>query len=584
MRTQRILLVESRDEDARRLGLRIGDGSSGGADVEVVRARRSSDARTELLVRDYDVVLLGVETPEGALARVAELTDRTPPVPIVVHGPAASDGLRRRILSAGAADYLSRGTLTAVEVDLVARCLTHTVQRGDMQAELEEARRVGEHLAHHDSLTGLPNQRLFASRLRQLIAQARRYPRQLAVLFIDLDRFKPINESLGTAHGDRLLVAVAERLASTLRESDTVARRSGDEFTVILDGIARSQDAARVAQKIQSSLARPYVLDDREIVLDTSIGISLFPADGDDEETLVRHADVAMNRAKRQGGNSLQFFLPEMNASASERLELEQALRTAIEREELLVHYQPQIDLVTEEVCGMEALVRWPHPERGMIRPDQFIPMAEETGLIVPLGDWVLRTACRQNRTWRGEGLPEFPVAVNLSARQFQSAPRAEHIAMHIERALSESGLAPDGLDLELTESTIMADADLAIETLERMRAIGVRISIDDFGTGHSSLSYLKRFPIHRLKIDKGFVQSLDQKDEAITRAIIGMANNLDLRAVAEGVETREQLDFLRTLGCDEIQGYLIGRPTAADAAGEFLRTANRSGALASLN
>lgn len=573
-RANRILIVERRDEDARRLAEGLAEEG-----VAVVRVHRSAEGGEALCSGEWDGVLLGASSAEVALADLAALRERAPGVPVVVHGPPAERAVRDGLISAGAADYLARGPLSALEARLVARCLSYAVERGDLARELDSARRVGEHLAHHDALTGLPNHRLFANRLRQLMVQARRYPRLLAVLFIDLDRFKPVNDSLGPERGDRLLRAVAERLTATVRESDTVARRSGDEFTIILDGIARAQDAARVAQKIQEALARPYVLGDREIVLDTSIGISLFPSDGDDAETLVKHADVAMNRAKRQSGNSVQFFLPEMNTSATERLELEQALRLAIEREELLLHYQPQVDLASGRISGMEALVRWPHASLGLVSPARFIPLAEETGLIVPLGDWVLREACRQNRAWREAGLARCPVSVNLSARQFQ----AERPADPIDRALRESGLEPAALDLELTESTVMADAEVAIETLSRMRSIGVGISIDDFGTGHSSLSYLKRFPIHRLKIDKGFVDTLlvDQRDEAITRAIIGMANNLDLRAVAEGVETREQLEFLRTLGCDEVQGYYLARPMPADRAGEFL---GANAGLAALN
>jgi diguanylate cyclase (GGDEF)-like protein len=568
--TSRILLVESREEDASRLQAGLGGGASAFARaVDVVRAATPREARLQLLVGDFDAVLMCVENPELAIGDLAVLTERVSTVPVLVYGPSAPHALRDRIVTAGAADYLSRGAMTRTEVDLVSRCLHYSVDRRGILAELENARRFGEHLAHHDGLTGLPNSRLFSNRLRQLIAQARRYPRQLAVLFVDIDRFKPINETLGADYGDLLLVAVAERLTSALRESDTVARRSGDDFTVILDGVARAQDAARVAKKIQAVLARPYVLDDREIVVDTSIGISLFPADGEDHESLIKHADIAMNRAKGQSGNSIQFYLPAMNESAAERLHLEQALRTAIEQEQFIVHYQPQVDLVTGRVSGMEALVRWAHPTEGLIAPDRFIPMAEETGLIVPLGEWVLRTACHQNKAWQDAGLPHIPVAVNLSARQFQSEVPAEWIG----RALEDSGLSPASLDLELTESTVMTDADVAIDTLERMRSIGVRISIDDFGTGHSSLSYLKRFPFHRLKIDKAFVRSLlvDRKDEAITRAIIGMANNLELKAVAEGVETFEQLEFLRGLGCDEVQGFLVSRPMPSTEAGVFL-------------
>ncbi len=566
----RVLLVEHREENARRLtsGLKQRKGVHV-RELDLVRVHNVNEARVQLLVGEFDAVLVGVEAPDLAKSDLAALGDRPTGTPLLVYGAEAPEALRDEIVAAGADEYLTSGVFSQAELQLFGSCLRNTIDRSGILAELENARRYSQHLAHHDDLTGLPNARLFASRLRQLIAQARRYPRQLAVLFIDLDRFKAVNETLGSERGDRLLIDVSERLMRCLRESDTVARRSGDEFLIILDGIARTQDAARVAKKIQRELALPHVFDDREIVLDTSIGISLFPSDGEDEEALIKNADAAMNRAKVQSGSSIQFFVPKMNASTSERLELEQSLRTVIERGELALHYQPQVDLFSGKISGMEALVRWPHPEFGMIPPDKFIPMAEETGLILPLGDWVLKTACEQNKRWQDEGLPRFPVAVNLSARQFQCEKPADRIA----KILHSSRLTPDSLDLELTETTVMADAEVAIDTMERMRSLGVKISIDDFGTGHSSLAYLKRFPIHRLKIDKTFVDSLllDEKDEAITRAIIGMAKNLGLSAVAEGVESRDQLDFLRNLGCNEIQGYFVSRPLAPDDAAEFL-------------
>jgi len=569
-KASRVLLVEHREENASRLlsGLERGNGAHT-RKLDLFRVRNVHEARVQLLVGEYDAVLMGVEAPDLATNDLSTLGEQPTGIPILIYGAEAPDALRDEIVAAGADEYLTCGVFSQAELQLFARCLHNTIDRTGILAELENARRYSQHLAHHDDLTGLPNARLFASRLRQHIAQARRYPRQLAVLFIDLDRFKAVNETLGSERGDRLLVDVSERLMKCLRESDTVARRSKDEFLIILDGIARTQDAARVAKKIQRELALPHVFEDREIILDTSIGISLFPSDGEDEEALIKNADAAMSRAKAQSGSSIQFFVPKMNESTSERLELEQSLRAVIEKGELALHYQPQVDLFSGQISGMEALVRWPHPEFGMIAPDRFIPMAEETGLILPLGDWVLKTACEQNKRWQDQGLPRFPVAVNLSARQFQCEEPANRIA----KILGASGLGPASLDLELTETTVMADAEVAIDTMERMRKLGVKISIDDFGTGHSSLAYLKRFPIHRLKIDKTFVDSLllDQKDEAITRAIIGMAKNLGLSAVAEGVESRDQLDFLRHLGCNEIQGYFVSRPLAPDDAAEFL-------------
>ena len=443
----------------------------------------------------------------------------------------------------------------------------------DSSRGFDRARRLGLHLAHHDTLTDLPNRQLFRSRLRQLIAQARRNPRALAVLFLDLDRFKQINDTLGHGVGDRILQQVARRLEGCIRESDTAARRGGDEFTVILDGVRRGQDAARVARKILSSLAKPLKVDNYELFLTGSIGISLFPADGGDVDELVKHADIAMYRAKSRGGNGYQFYLPEMNDRALERMEMENSLHVALEREQFFLVYQPQVQLSTGRITGMEALVRWRHPDLGVIYPDEFIPLAEETGLIVQLGEWVLRESCRQNKAWQVQGLPPIQVGVNFSARQFQFKRPVELI----EDALKQSGLEPQYLDLELTESAVMQDHSFAMDTLRQLRELGISISIDDFGTGHSSLAHLKRFPITRLKIDKAFVRTLliDPRDAAITQAIIGMARTLGLKAVAEGVETEAQCEFLRAPGesppCDQAQGYFFSRPLPAEQAEELL-------------
>ncbi len=568
-----ILLIEGNQSDASFLveGLRRLEPDL----AEVVHVATPREARLHLMVQEFAAILLGVHRPQSGLDDLESLSEYAGKVPILLLGPDCPLELRDRFLAQGATDYLPKGAMTSAELVLLSSCLRHAIHHCRAIADLLEARLLGQHLAHHDPLTGLPNQRQFQHRLRQLISQARRNPRQIALLELNLDRFKLINESYGSDVGDELLRHVAGRLTSTLRESDTIARRGADEFTIILDGITRTPDAARVGNKLLTALSEPYQLSGNEFVVDCSIGISVFPGDGEEVDILLRHADSATSRAKECGGNSLQFYLPQMNQSAAARLELEQDLRLAIDRRELVLHYQPKLDLATERVAGFEALVRWNHPEKGLVPPDRFIPLAEETGLIVPLGEWVLNTACIQNRSWQDQGLPKVTMAVNLSARQFQ----VERPAEGIDRALRMSSLEPRYLDLELTESAIMTDAEVAIETLGHMRDIGVGISIDDFGTGHSSLSYLKRFPIDRLKIDKAFVQSVltDNKDAAITRAIIGMAGNLDLKAVAEGVETFEQLEFLRRLGCDEVQGYFYGRPMPAAEACTFLAEKERS-------
>ncbi|MHC4894997.1 MAG: putative bifunctional diguanylate cyclase/phosphodiesterase [Planctomycetota bacterium] len=395
--------------------------------------------------------------------------------------------------------------------------------RAKLLTELRRAREVSRHLAHHDTLTDLPNRQAFRARLRQEIANARRHGRQLAVMFLDLDRFKHINDTLGHAIGDQLLQEIGRRLSACIRETDLAARRGGDEFNVILSDIRRGQDAARVARKIQAALALPVRLDGAEFFSTASIGISVFPADGRDIETLVKHADIAMYEAKEAGGGTHRFFLPNMNERALERLELEQSLRLAIERDEFVLHYQPQIDVASGRIKGVEALVRWQHPDLGLIYPDEFIPVAEETGLIDALGAWVLTEACRQAVVWREAGTSLDSVAVNFSARQFQRQSSADVV----RRALERSGLPPEALELEITESTIMQDAGVALETLTELRGLGVQVAIDDFGTGYSSLAYLKRFPITKLKIDKTFIRTLliDPKDAAIAQAIVGMAN-----------------------------------------------------------
>lgn len=415
------------------------------------------------------------------------------------------------------------------------------------------------YLASFDALTDLPNRTLFYDRLGQATARARWHKRWVAVLFLDLDRFKVINDTLGHAIGDLLLKAAAVRLTGSIREGDTVARLGGDEFVLILDDLAQPQDTSKVAQKILDALSDPFDLEGRELFITASIGIALWPEDGEDPETLLKNADIAMYRAKEQGRNACQLYSPALNAKASERLTLENALRHALEREELLLLYQPKVDLATGKIIGLEALVRWKHPQWGLVSPADFIPLAEETGLIVPIGEWVLWTACAQNKAWQEAGFPPIRIAVNLSARQFNKQNFAEMVA----RLLGEVGLDPQYLELELTESIIMKNAESTMTMLQELDAMGVELTVDDFGTGYSSLSYLKRFPVHTLKIDRSFVRNLttDPEDVAIVTAIITLAHTLHLKVIAEAVETVEQLALLRSLECDQMQGYLFSRP-----------------------
>ena len=430
-------------------------------------------------------------------------------------------------------------------------------------------------LAHHDCLTGLPNRSLLRDRLEQAIAKARRKGERVALLFIDLDRFKTINDSLGHHVGDSLLQLVAERLKACLRSDDTVCRLGGDEFIIVLSEIANVEDAAKVAAKVGEVLAEPYCIAGAEFHVTPSTGISLFPDDGLDIDTLIRNADAAMYCAKDNGRNNYQFFTADLNTRALERLSLETSLRRALEREELVLHYQPQVDLRTGRITGVEALVRWLHPEMGLVYPERFIPVAEDTGLIVPLGEWVLRTACAQAKAWNEAAADPVGVAVNLSARQF----RQHDLVRTVARTLDETGLDPRRLELELTETMVMQRPDEAILTLGRLKAMGLQLAIDDFGTGYSSLAALKRFPIDRLKIDRSFVReiSVDPDDAAIVYAIISLARSLQLNVVAEGVDAGEQVEFLRRHRCDVMQGFLFFPPLPEDEATRFVLGGGRS-------
>ncbi|HET6419965.1 MAG TPA: EAL domain-containing protein [Geobacteraceae bacterium] len=446
-----------------------------------------------------------------------------------------------------------------------------------MIEDISERKRFEEQLeyqANHDALTSLPNRNLLADRIRQALHHALRYHRKVAILYVDLDNFKFINDSLGHDRGDRLLKTIAERLQECVRSGDTVARQGGDDFVIVLSDMAKGEHAAKVAQKIQAAVCRPVRIDEHDLQVTCSTGISIYPSDGEDEQTLLKNADAAMYRAKEQGRNTFRFFTGELNVKAAERMTMEKHMRRALERGEFLLHYQPQVDLNSGRIAGMEALLRWRSAELGLVAPTRFIPLAEETGLIVPIGEWVLRTACEQNMAWRNTGHPNLVMAVNLSPRQF----RQERFVESVARILRETGTEPLHLDLEIVESLLMSDAEGGAVLLKELNKLGMQLTMDDFGTGFSSLSYLQRFRFDKLKIDRCFIRNITSNPDsaAIVRAIIALAHSLKLEVIAEGVETEGQLRFLRYLGCDKIQGFYFSRPVPAAEFEQMLREDRR--------
>ena len=449
----------------------------------------------------------------------------------------------------------------------VANILAVAIERKNVEVHLAR-------LAQFDGLTGLPNRHLFQDRLLQAMAQARRSKRPMAVLFIDLDRFKLVNDTLGHAAGDKLLKEAGMRLTQCIRSGDTAGRFGGDEFGAVLLNLGDAGDASIVAQKLIDALARPFDLDGHETYVSASVGITLFPSDGEEAGALIMNADTAMFRAKEQGRNTYQFFTREMNERARERLRTDTALRRAIERGEFLLYYQPRVDLKSGAICGVEALLRWQHPDKGTVLPAEFIPVLEDSGLIVPVGEWVTREVCGQILAWKKAGIAVPPAAINLSARQFQQ----KDLEPTVRRILQETGVDPSHLEFELTESLLMKEPEAAARTLRRLKESGVKISVDDFGTGYSSLAYLKRFPIDSLKIDHAFIRDVttNPEDAAITLAIIGLAHSLKLNVVAEGVETEGQVSFLSRHDCDEMQGFYFSKPVTASECENLLREGRR--------
>jgi diguanylate cyclase (GGDEF)-like protein len=453
--------------------------------------------------------------------------------------------------------------------DADGRCVGYEGTVEDVTERKRYQARI-EQQANYDTLTGLANRSLLQDRLEQALLTASSYNSRLAVVFVDLDRFKFINDSLGHHIGDRLLKTMADRLESCVRDCDTVARLGGDEFVVLITGQTAPDQVRAVVERMLAVVAQPWITDQGEFNVSCSVGVALYPNDGTDAQTLLKHADSAMYRAKDSGRNNFQFFTRELNTLMTERLEMESRLRRALERDQFLLHYQPRIELCSGSIIGAEALIRWKLPEQGIVAPGRFIPLAEETGLIVPIGKWVLREACAQNKAWQDAGLEPIVVSVNVSARQF----RQDNLVRTVAEVLEETGLEARYLELELTESMVMHDAAQLVAMLGELKRLGVHISVDDFGTGYSSLSYLKRFPVDRLKVDRSFVEHLatDSDDATIVHAIITLGHNLGLKVVAEGVEQPEQVSFLRLNQCDEAQGYFFCRPIEATALADRLR------------
>jgi diguanylate cyclase (GGDEF)-like protein len=546
---QRVLLIEDNPGDVRLIREMLAEGEGGLFDLDCVG--RLSQGLEYLSSRAAGVVLLDLSLPDSyGFDTFLKVYAHSPKVPIIVLTGHDDQTVALSAVKTGAQDYLVKGKL---DRELLLRSMQYSIERKRYQEQLE-------YQANYDALTGLPNRNLLHDRLKQSVF-AQRFVRSIGVVFLDIDHFKFVNDSLGHNTGDKLLQKVAARLLESVRDGDTVARLGGDEFILILNDQTGQEVIYRAMQRIIAKVTEPIDVDGQELLVTASAGISLYPQDGPDVETLLKNADAAMYRAKEKGRNNFQFYTAEMNRQVNERLRMEGSLRRALERNEFELYYQPRIDVGNGALVGCEALLRWRHPELGLTLPERFIGLAEETGLIVPIGEWVIRTACVQARAWQEKGSAPIAVSVNLSMRQF----RQEALAGAVDDALRSSGLDPHLLEMELTESLVMQDTETAIRVLERLREIGVELSVDDFGTGHSSLAYLTRLPISALKIDQSFVQAIKgtgQSDEGIVaQAIISLAHNLKLKVVGEGVETAAQFDFLKQHACDEVQGYYFGTP-----------------------
>jgi diguanylate cyclase (GGDEF)-like protein len=552
-----VLMVEDNPGDARLVVELLLDAS--GDQFQVTHVERLAEARQELMEGGTGCVLLDLSLPDAArLEALMQLRAAAPDVPIVILSGLQDELLAVKAVQEGAQDYLVKGR---VDGAAIGRSIRYAVERKTL--EMQTA-----HKALHDHLTGLPNRDLFQDRLKHAVTRAKRHQSLIGVMFLDLDGFKPINDSLGHEVGDKLLVALAGRLDDGLRGSDTAARFGGDEFVVLCEDVADEQHVINIAERIQRAIGEPFMIEEYELKVTSSMGIVVTDGREESADALIRNADTAMYRAKRQG-ISYEVYDDGMRTRVRARAETESDLHRALEEGEFRLLYQPQVDLSSGEIVGLEALIRWDHPTRGVVEPSEFLWLAEETGLITRIGEWVLRQSCLQSRAWAVRNGRPLRVTVNLSARQH----RDPNLVDLVERILTETRTEPAALCLEITESVAVDDAETAYATLRSLKDLGVKISIDEFGTGNSSLGSLKRFPLDMLKIDRSFVIGLgsDAEDVAIVTAIINLAHSLGLETIADGVETKEQLEALRELGCETAQGYYFARPRPSEAIAELL-------------
>ncbi len=559
----RLLMIEDNPDDEALVLRAI---RKGGFNIEHVRVENRDDLLTVLRNKDWDIVLSDSQMPEfNGLAALKIVKERSKDLPFIIVSGTIGEEVAVEAMRSGAQDYLMKDNLTRL-VPAIRRELADA----DERRALREAQQALRHQAYHDILTGLPNRWLLRDRMEQALKFARQKETGLAVMFLDLDRFKNLNDTLGHMSGDYLLRAVAERLSLILNERDTLARLGGDDFVLMLMDIQGPEQAGAAAELLLKALHEPFELDDKKMYIGASIGIALYPGNGGEFNILIKNAESAMYYAKDQGRNNYQFFSPDIQAATADRFTIENELRGAIRSSELRLYYQPQFTLSSGRITGLEALVRWQHPILGMIAPDKFIPVAEESGLIIPLGEWVLRQAAEDSVKMRNAGCTLKRLAINLSARQLYHQDTLDML----QDLVSRGDLGTDSLEIEITESGIMQNPEQAVANLNAIRDMGIGIAIDDFGTGYSSLAYLKRFPINILKIDRSFIRDiiLDQDDTTIVKTILAMAQALNLRVIAEGVETSEQYDYLANLGCAEGQGYVFARPMPCEDLISFFR------------
>jgi len=561
----KLLLIYPRPGNANWVKATISAAHAGG--TEFTRVVNFEAASRKLRHTKFDAIITDGAVADFTTAATSQrFFDAFADVPVVVMAQSDDDAAALEMIKHGAQDYFVKDKSDGA---FILKSIRYAI-------DLKRADQHVNYLSHHDKLTGLANRELFQDRLAQAVNRTERIDGLLALLFLDLDRFKSINDTLGYGAGDEILLAVSRRLETCVRKADTIARLGDDEFTVIIENVGNAFDAELVCRKIINALEQPFDVRDQEIYVTASIGATFYPADATDPSVLIQNADVAMHRAKDSGRNKYHLFTADLSSRAVERRSIESALRHAIERDELFLCYQPKISLQTAEVLAVEALLRWQHPHRGLISPAEFIPAAEDTGLIVPIGEWVLKQACADAIRWEGLGIENVKVAVNLSARQFSQG----NLVNVVNDVLGSLNFDPNRLELEITESLLMDDAHASEIALHELKSLGLAIYLDDFGTGYSSLAYLKKFPIDALKIDRSFIRDIpnDEDDVAIARAIIALGQALRLKVVAEGVETQDQLDFLLNEGCDEVQGFKFSKPLVFDDFIAWASARRRSG------